>query len=86
MTTEHFGFTTSTFGGNLPGKLRAMKSVGFATTEFWPRDLFEHAEGPTSPSSSCVKPVSASRYTRRCAISRAWHQRPGRTRSGSPSS
>jgi 4-hydroxyphenylpyruvate dioxygenase len=46
MTTEHFGFTTSTFGGNLPGKLRAMKSVGFATTEFWPRDLFEHAEGP----------------------------------------
>jgi len=23
-----------------------MKSAGFATTEFWPRDLFEHPEGP----------------------------------------
>lgn len=46
MTTERFGFTTSAFGGNLPGKLWAMKSAGFGTTEFWPRDLFEHAEGP----------------------------------------
>ena len=38
--------TTATFGGKLPEKLRAMQSAGFAATEFWPRDLFENAEGP----------------------------------------
>lgn len=42
----HFGSTTSTFGGSLPGKLRAMKAAGFSATELWPKDLFEHAEGP----------------------------------------
>lgn len=42
----HFGSTTSTFGGDLAGKLRAMKAAGFNATELWPKDLFEHAEGP----------------------------------------
>jgi 4-hydroxyphenylpyruvate dioxygenase len=38
--------TTATFGGKLPEKLRAMQAAGFGATEFWPRDLFENAEGP----------------------------------------
>ncbi len=46
MSTVRFGCTTSTFGGSLSGKLRAMKSAGFVTTELWPRDVFEHPEGP----------------------------------------
>jgi len=46
MNTVRFGCTTSTFGGSLSGKLRAMKSAGFMTTELWPRDIFEHPEGP----------------------------------------
>lgn len=39
--------TTATFGGRLNEKLEAMRSAGFSATEFWPRDLYEHAEGPT---------------------------------------
>ena len=46
MSTVRFGCTTSTFGGSLSGKLRAMKSAGFVTTELWSRDVFEHPEGP----------------------------------------
>lgn len=46
MSEPRFGCTTATFGGKLPQKLSAMKSAGFVATEFWPRDLFEHAEGP----------------------------------------
>lgn len=38
--------TTATFGGKLPEKLDAIRAAGFASTEFWPRDLYEHAEGP----------------------------------------
>lgn len=41
------GCTTSTFGGPLATKLAAISRAGFAATEFWPRDLFESAEGPT---------------------------------------
>lgn len=46
MRPSHLSCTTATFGGKLPEKLRAMQSAGFAATEFWPRDLFENAEGP----------------------------------------
>jgi 4-hydroxyphenylpyruvate dioxygenase len=46
MSARRFSFTTATFGGKLPEKLRAMAAAGFAATEFWPRDLFEHADGP----------------------------------------
>lgn len=38
--------TTATFGGKLPGKLKAMRDAGFVATEFWPRDLFEDPRGP----------------------------------------
>jgi 4-hydroxyphenylpyruvate dioxygenase len=46
MTPDYLGCTTATFGGKLPGKLEAMRAAGFTAIEFWPRDLFEHAEGP----------------------------------------
>jgi 4-hydroxyphenylpyruvate dioxygenase len=46
MRPSQLSCTTATFGGKLPEKLRAMQSAGFAATEFWPRDLFENAEGP----------------------------------------
>jgi 4-hydroxyphenylpyruvate dioxygenase len=46
MSARRFSCTTATFGGKLPEKLRAMQAAGFAATEFWPRDLFEHADGP----------------------------------------
>jgi 4-hydroxyphenylpyruvate dioxygenase len=46
MASDYVSCTTATFGGKLPDKLRAMRSAGFDATEFWPRDLFEHAEGP----------------------------------------
>lgn len=39
--------TTATFGGRLGEKLEAIRAAGFGATEFWPRDLYEHAEGPT---------------------------------------
>lgn len=41
------GATTSTFGGSLAVKLKAIAAAGFSATEFWPKDLFEHPEGPT---------------------------------------
>lgn len=40
------GCTTVTFGGTIDQKLKAIAGAGFAFTELWPRDLFEHAEGP----------------------------------------
>jgi sugar phosphate isomerase/epimerase len=46
MRPSKLSCTTATFGGKLPEKLRAMQAAGFAATEFWPRDLFENAEGP----------------------------------------
>src|SRR5262245_8468172 len=42
------GTTTSTFGGSLATKLKAISAAGFVETEFWPKDLFEHADGPTT--------------------------------------
>jgi 4-hydroxyphenylpyruvate dioxygenase len=42
------GMTTSTFGGPLAQKLKAMSVAGFIATEFWPKDLFEYADGPTA--------------------------------------
>lgn len=46
MMPDYLGCTTATFGGKLPEKLDAMRAAGFTAVEFWPRDLFEHAEGP----------------------------------------
>jgi len=43
---KRLSMTTSTFGGALDGKLRAMAAAGFGATEFWPKDLFEHPDGP----------------------------------------
>lgn len=40
------GCTTVTFGGGIDEKLAAMAGAGFTLTELWPRDLFEHVEGP----------------------------------------
>lgn len=54
--------TTSTFGGALEGKLRAMAAAGFGATEFWPKDLFEHPDGPDAAVAqlkSCGLGVSA---------------------------
>lgn len=42
------GATTSTFAGTLAVKLKAMVAAGFVATEFWPKDLFEHPDGPTT--------------------------------------
>jgi len=46
MTKPVLGCTTVTFGGSLTDKVRAMYAAGFEATEMWPRDVFEHAEGP----------------------------------------
>lgn len=46
MDKANLSCTTVTFGGKLPEKLRAMKQAGFAATEFWPKDYYEHNEGP----------------------------------------
>jgi len=48
------GCTTATFGGKLPEKLAAIAAAGFCATEFWPRDLYEHAEGPEA-AIDCLK-------------------------------
>jgi sugar phosphate isomerase/epimerase len=48
MNQISIGSTTSTFGGPLATKLKAISSAGFAATEFWPKDLFEHPDGPTT--------------------------------------
>ena len=45
---QMLGMTTSTFGGPLAVKLKAMSAAGFVATEFWPKDLFEYADGPTA--------------------------------------
>lgn len=42
------GTTTSTFAGSLSVKLKAIAAAGFKATEFWPKDLFEHPDGPTT--------------------------------------
>ncbi len=42
------GATTSTFAGTLATKLKAIAAAGFVATEFWPKDLFEHPDGPTT--------------------------------------
>jgi 4-hydroxyphenylpyruvate dioxygenase len=46
MDRKRLSCTTVTFGGKLPQKLEAMRAAGFAGTEFWPRDYYEHNEGP----------------------------------------
>lgn len=46
FTCPRLSATTSTFGGALDGKLRAIAAAGFGQTEFWPKDLFEHPDGP----------------------------------------
>jgi 4-hydroxyphenylpyruvate dioxygenase len=46
MDRKRLSCTTVTFGGKLPQKLQAMQAAGFAGTEFWPRDYYEHNEGP----------------------------------------
>jgi sugar phosphate isomerase/epimerase len=48
MKQARIGTTTSTFGGSLATKLKAMSTAGFVATEFWPKDLFEHPDGPTT--------------------------------------
>jgi 4-hydroxyphenylpyruvate dioxygenase len=48
MKQTRIGTTTSTFGGPLATKLKAMSAAGFVATEFWPKDLFEHPDGPTT--------------------------------------
>ena len=42
---HRFGTTTVLFGGELAGKLDAMRAAGFAETEFLLRDLFESLRG-----------------------------------------
>ena len=46
MDRSRLSCTTVTFGGKLAEKLAAMKQAGFAATEIWPRDYYEHNEGP----------------------------------------
>lgn len=46
MDSSRLSCTTVTFGGKLPEKLKAMKDAGFGATEIWPRDYYEHNEGP----------------------------------------
>ncbi len=46
MDRSHLSCTTVTFGGKLPDKLAAMAKAGFGQTELWPRDYYEHNEGP----------------------------------------
>lgn len=46
MDPARLSCTTVTFGGKLPEKMKAMKEAGFGATEIWPRDYYEHNEGP----------------------------------------
>lgn len=46
MDSSRLSCTTVTFGGKLPEKIAAMKEAGFGATELWPRDYYEHNEGP----------------------------------------
>lgn len=46
MDASKLSCTTVTFGGKLTEKLKAMKAAGFGATEIWPRDYYEHNEGP----------------------------------------
>lgn len=46
MESARLSTTTVTFGGKLPEKMKAMKDAGFGATEIWPRDYYEHNEGP----------------------------------------
>ncbi len=46
MDRSRLGCTTVTFGGRLPEKLSAIRAAGFGSTELWPRDYYEHNEGP----------------------------------------
>lgn len=46
MDKSRLSCTTVTFGGKLPEKLRAISNAGFGATEVWPRDYYEHNEGP----------------------------------------
>lgn len=46
MDASRLSCTTVTFGGKLTEKLKAMKEAGFGATEIWPRDFYEHNEGP----------------------------------------
>ncbi len=46
MDASRLSGTTVTFGGKVADKFRAMKAAGFGATEIWPRDYYEHNEGP----------------------------------------
>jgi 4-hydroxyphenylpyruvate dioxygenase len=46
MDRSRLSCTTVTFGGKLADKIRAMAAAGFGATEIWPRDFYEHNEGP----------------------------------------
>ena len=46
MDSSRLSCTTVTFGGKFPEKVKAMKDAGFGATEMWPRDYYEHNEGP----------------------------------------
>ena len=46
MDRTRLSCTTVTFGGKLPDKMAAMARAGFGQTELWPRDYYEHNEGP----------------------------------------
>lgn len=46
MDRSRLSCTTVTFGGRLPEKIAAMARAGFGQTELWPRDYYEHNEGP----------------------------------------
>lgn len=46
MERSRLACTTVSFGGKFPEKLAAMRAAGFGATEFWPRDYYEHNEGP----------------------------------------
>lgn len=46
MDPSRLSCTTVTFGGKMTEKLKAMKAAGFGATEIWPRDYYEHNEGP----------------------------------------
>lgn len=46
MERNRLACTTVSFGGRLPDKLAATARAGFGQTEMWPRDYYEHNEGP----------------------------------------
>lgn len=46
MSIPELGATTVTWAGSFSEKIRAMRAAGFACTEIWMSDLFEHPEGP----------------------------------------